>query len=255
METRLAKTDFGKISYMAGGQGKNLILLHSLGVSAESWKPVFEPLASRFKVLAPDLPGHGDSDKPPRHFLIEDYARSVFSFMDQLKIERAMVCGTSVGALIAVEMSASDPGRVEKMILVGCPVRDPWERLERLVFQSLSLDPQGNPRPISLADLGGSFAHPTEDRLNWFNQQRAKAGVWVKNMMIAIALYDAFPKFPRVKCPTLIVYGHQDPLAAKEKELLQRIKGSRSVILDDAGHVTQMDQPQVFLKEVNPFLG
>jgi len=255
METRFAKTDFGRISYLTGGQGKNLILLHSLAVSAESWKPVFEPLASRFKVYAIDLPGHGDSDKPGKNYHIEDYTRSVFDFMDQLKIERAIVCGTSVGALIAVEMSVSDPARVERMILTGCPVRDPWERLDRLVFQSLSLDPQGSPRPVSLADLGGSFAHPTEELLHWFNQQRAKAGLWVKNMMIAIALYDAFPKFPRVKCPTLIVYGNKDPLAPKEKELLQRIKGSKSAVIPDAGHVTQMDQPQAFLKEVNPFWG
>lgn len=255
MQKLSAKTDSGKISYLTGGQGKNLLLLHSLAVSAESWTPVYEPLTSRFRVYAIDLPGHGDSDRPTKHFLIEDYARSVLSFMDQLKIERAIVCGTSVGALIAVEASVSDPGRVEKMILTGCPVRDPWERLDRLVFQSLSLDPQGSPRPVSLADLGGSFANPTEELLNWFNQQRAKAGVGVKNMMIAIALYDAFPKFPRVKCPTLIIYGNKDPLAVKEKELLQRIKGSKSTILQDAGHVTQMDQPQAFLKEVNQFLG
>jgi 3-oxoadipate enol-lactonase len=254
MEKLFAKTDFGKMGYWTGGQGKNLVLLHSLGVSAESWRPVMDALAGSFKVFALDLLGHGDSDKPPKHFLIEDYAQSIFQFMDHLKIDRAILCGTSVGALIAVEMAAFDPKRVERMILVGCPVRNPWERMERLVFSALTLDAQGLPRPITLSELGASFAHPTEELLQWFNQQRAKAGVWVKNLIIAIALYDAFPKFARVKCPTLVIYGNKDVLVGKERELVQRIKGARSVILPDAGHVAQMDQPQAFLKEVSQFL-
>jgi pimeloyl-ACP methyl ester carboxylesterase len=72
--------------------------------------------------------------------------------------------------------------------------------------------------------------------------------------MIAISLYDPFPKFPKIKCPTLVLFGEQDVLKEKEKEILKGIKGGKSVILRDAGHVPQMDQPEAFLKEVNQFL-
>jgi pimeloyl-ACP methyl ester carboxylesterase len=87
----------------------------------------------------------------------------------------------------------------------------------------------------------------------WFNQLRTKAGVWVKKTLIAISLYDPFPKFPKIKCPTLVLFGDQDVLKEKEKEILRGIKGAKSVILHDAGHVPQMDQPEAFLKEIDPF--
>jgi len=245
----------GKISYLSGGKGKNLILLHSLNLSADSWKDIFGGLAQNHAVYALDMPGHGDSDKPSKNYLIEDYAKSVLQFMDRLKIDRPIVCGNSVGALIALEMAASYPRRVEKLVLVGCPARDAWERMERLAFSALSFDPQGNPLPLSQADLKLAFAHPTPELTNWFNQQRAKAGVWVKKTMIAISLYDPFPRLPLVKCPTLVLFGDGDILREKEKVLLQEIKGASNSLIKDAGHVPQMEQPQVFLKEINQFLG
>lgn len=254
MEKSFIQFEDGKLAYLAGGKGKNLILLHSLNISAESWEKVFGPLSQSHSVYALDMFGHGDSEKPSKNLLIEDYARSVVQFMDRRKIEKAVVCGNSVGALIAVELGAAFPQRAEKLVLVGCPARDPWERMERLALSALGFDAQGNPQPLSLADLKMTYAHPTPELAAWFNQLRAKAGVWVKKTMIAISLYDPFPQFSKIKCPTLVLFGDQDVLKEKEKEILKAIKGAKSVILQDAGHVPQMDQPEAFLKAIDPFL-
>jgi 3-oxoadipate enol-lactonase len=254
MKKSFIQIEDGKLAYLAGGKGKNLILLHSLNISADSWEEVFGPLSQSHSVYALDMFGHGDSEKPPQNFFIEDYARSVVQFMDRMKIEKAMVCGNSVGALIAVELGAVYPQRVEKLALVGCPARDAWERMERFAFSALGFDPQGTPQSLSLTDLKMTFAHPTPALAAWFNQLRTKAGVWVKKTMIAISLYDPFPKFPKIKCPTLVLFGDQDVLKEKEKEILKGIKGAQSVILHDAGHVPQMDQPEAFLKAIHPFL-
>jgi len=254
MQKSSTKTDAGKVSYIFGGQGESLILLHSLNLSAQSWDKVFEPLAQNYTVYALDMLGHGDSDKPPKNFLIEDYARSVISFMDKVKVRKAIVCGNSVGGLIALEMAASYPKRVAKLILVGCPARDPWERMERLALSARGLDAEGNPLPFSIMDLGMSFAHPTAELLDWFNQERAKAGVGVKKTMIAIALYDVFSRLPLVKCPTFVLFGDKDILKEKEKDFRRGIKGAKSALLHDAGHVPQVDNPQGFLREINRFL-
>lgn len=104
MEKLSIKFKEGKIAYLSGGQGKNMILLHSLNLSAESWEKVFEPLAQNFTLYALDMPGHGDSDKPSQNYLIEDYARSVIRFMDKMKLDKAILCGNSVGALMAKEV-------------------------------------------------------------------------------------------------------------------------------------------------------
>ena len=254
MQKSFIQLEDGKLAYLAGGKGRNLVLLHSLNISAESWEKVFGSLSQSHSVYALDMFGHGDSEKPPKNLLIEDYARSVVQFMDRMKIERAMVCGNSVGALIAVELGVAFPQRTEKLVLVGCPARNPWERMERFALSALGFDAQGNPHPLSLTDLKMTYAHPTPELAARFNQLRAKAGVWVKKTMIAISLYDPFPQFPKIKCPTLVLFGDQDVLKEKEKEILKTIKGAKSVILHDAGHVPQMDQPEAFLKEISSFL-
>ena len=254
MKKLSAKIDAGKISYLSGGRGENLLLLHSLNLSADSWNRVFEPLSRNYTVYALDMLGHGDSEKPTRNLLIEDHARSVVEFMDRMKIDKALVCGNSVGALMGLEMAAAHPQRVEKLILVGCPARDAWERMERFTLFALSLDPRGNPLPLSLNDLKMTFAYPSKETASWFNRLRSKAGVWVKKTMIAISLYDPFPKFSQIQCPTLVFFGDHDVLKEKEMIMTQLIKGAKSVTILDAGHVPQMDQPQAFLREILSFL-
>jgi pimeloyl-ACP methyl ester carboxylesterase len=126
--------------------------------------------------------------------------------------------------------------------------------MERLALSALGFDVQGNPQPLSMADLAMSFAHPNAELLNWFNRERAKAGLWVKKTMIAISLYDVFPKLRLVKCPTLILFGDKDILRDREKTLLQGIKGAKHALIEDAGHVPQVEKPEFFLREVSRFL-
>jgi pimeloyl-ACP methyl ester carboxylesterase len=159
-----------------------------------------------------------------------------------------------VGALIALEIAAMHPERVEKLILVGCPARDAWQRLERLTLAAFDYDPQGNPKPLTLAKLAITYAHPSEQLLEWVNQQRTRAGLWVKKTLIAVSLYDIFPKLPIVKCPTLVLFGSQDYLREGENLLLDGIKGAEHALVEDAGHLPQVEKPQAFLKEVNRFL-
>ena len=92
------------------------------------------------------------------------------------------------------------------------------------------------------------------DLLQWFNRQRARAGLWVKKTLIAVTLYEVVPKLTQVKCPTLVLFGEQDIFIDRGKLLQQKIKGARSAIIKDAGHVPQVDKPQEFLQEVSHFL-
>ncbi|GAJ21272.1 unnamed protein product, partial [marine sediment metagenome] len=189
------------------------------------------------------------------NYLIEDYAWSVVAFMDKLGLGKAVLCGNSVGALIALEVAATYPQRAERLILVGCPARGAWERMERLTLAALGYDAEGNPKPLSMADLAMSYAHPTLELLEWVNQQRVMTGIWVKKTMIAVSLYDVSPKLPLVNCPTLVLFGSQDSLREQEKVLLEGIKGAEYALVEDAGHLPQVEKPQAFLWEVNWFLG
>ena len=189
--------DEGRISYQAGGDGQTLLLLHSLGVSSESWRLVMEPLGEKWSVYAWDMMGHGDSDKPPWNFRIEDYARTVSEFIDKLGVERVFLSGNSVGALVALEAAASYPERVKALVLVGCPAWDDWERIERLMLSALNYDIQGNPLPATREQLSMTYTHVTPELVDWVNSQRAKAGLWMKKTMIALGLYDIAPRLSR----------------------------------------------------------
>jgi len=252
---RLSTTiEEGKISYLNQGQGQPLLLLHSLGVSSESWTKVIEPLAETWSVYALDMMGHGDSDKPPRNFLIKDYARNVIRFADSLNLGQVILCGNSVGALVALEAAVSYPERVKALTLVGCPAWDSWERMDRLMLSGLNYDPEGNPILATAEQLAMSYTQVTPELIDWVNEQRAKAGLWMKKTMIAIGLYDVMPKLRLVKCPTLVVFGSEDMLRACEETLLKEISGATYALVPNAGHLPQLDNPQDFIREVKRFL-
>jgi len=248
------KLDEGRLSCLTDGEGPPLLLLHSLGVSSESWSKVIEPLAQNYSVYAWDMMGHGDSDKPPRDFLIEDYARNVLHVSDQLGLDRLILCGNSVGALIALEVAAIYPEKVKALILVGCPCWDAWGRMERLMLSASNYDSEGNPLPATKEQLAMSYTRVTQELIDWVNQQRARVGLWMKKTMIAIALYDAIPKLPLVRCPTLVLFGSEDLLREREKVLLEGISGAKHAVVPHAGHIPQIDNPQGFLQEVRRFL-
>ena len=99
-----------------------------------------------------------------------------------------------------------------------------------------------------------SYTQITPVLIEWVNQQRAKAGQWMKKTIIAIGLYDAISKLPLVRCPTLVVFGSEDLLREREMALLEGISNAKHAVIHHAGHLPQMDNPQGFLQEVKQFL-
>jgi len=256
MERRFMELEMGKIAYVAKGQGPALILMHSLGFSADVWSKVIESLAERYSVYALDMLGHGDSDKPPKNYLIEDYGQSVIAFMDQLRLQKTLVCGNSIGAFIAFEMAATYPQRLDKLILVGLAVRDVWQRMERLILAASTCDLEGNPIPFSMPQIATmGFTEETPELLEWINQQWARAGKWTLKGAMACTIYDLVPKLQLVKCPTLVLYGSRDIVRESGKILVQGIKGARYALIENGGHLPQTDNPKAFIQEVNSFLG
>ncbi len=246
----------GRMHYQALGKGPALVLLHSMASSIWSWSTVLEPLAEKHSVYALDTMGQGDSDKPSRDYSIADYANSVVDFMKAKGINKATLIGNSVGAVIAVQMAAANPAIVDKMVLVGCPCRETEEeRQQARLTMKTQYDEKGIPLPRSLDDLKLSYAHATPKLQAQVNEDRAKAGVWAWKCAVANNSFDIASALKKVKSTTLLVFGEKDMLRSKEKALQNYLKGSKLVIIPDAGHLPQVDNPKVFLEAVLPFLG
>ncbi len=246
----------GKMHYQSLGRGSPLMLLHSMACSVWSWSKVLEPLAQKHTVYALDTMGQGDSDKPPRDYSIQDYTDSIVEFMDAKGIKMASLIGNSIGAVFAAHIAAVKPARVGKLVLVGCPCRETeQERKEAMVTARARYDDKGMPLPRRLEEVKQSYFHVTPELYKKLNQDRDKAGVWAWKCYAALSNYDPVPALEKVKAETLLIFGEKDMLRTKEKALQNHIKGSKLAVIPDAGHLPQLDNPEAFLKAIQPFLG
>lgn len=101
------------------GSGPALLLLHGIGDSSEAWLPVLPALAEHYTVIAPDLLGHGQSDKPRADYSAAAYANGMRDLLDVLGVERATIVGHSLGGGVAAQMVYQYPQRCERLVLVA----------------------------------------------------------------------------------------------------------------------------------------
>lgn len=107
-----------QISYRLAGTGPALLLIHGITSSSRTWDGVFDRLAERHTVIAPDLPGHGSSDKPRGDYSLGAYASALRDLLVVLETPRATIVGHSLGGGIAMTFAYQFPERVERMVLV-----------------------------------------------------------------------------------------------------------------------------------------
>lgn len=110
----------GQIHYWSEGEGDPVVLFHQSPTSSAEFDLVVPVLAERYRVVAWDMPGRGNSYDPDREYEIEDFARAMMVLLDRLEINRTSLVGHHDGAITAVEVAAMDPGRIDKIVLNGC---------------------------------------------------------------------------------------------------------------------------------------
>ncbi len=110
-----------KLAYrLAGaGTGETLLLVHGMAGSSDTWRHVMPKLSSRYRVLAPDLPGHGASAKPRGDYSLGAYAATLRDLLDALDIERVTVVGQSLGGGVAMQLAYQFPERCERLVLIS----------------------------------------------------------------------------------------------------------------------------------------
>ncbi len=205
-------TEDGQIHYRMGGEGEVLLLLHMNPRSSDEYRELMPILAEKYRVIAMDLMGFGDSDKPSRMYSIQDYAKTVITLFDELNIEKANLLGHHTGAFVSGEIEVSYPERVKKLIL--CNVAGFGEcgkaEMMRRFDQGFKLKEDGShlierwfarKRFVDSAELNHRWVL---DDLKCFN--------YPLYAMWAVGNYcvEAPERFKNIKCPTLIIWGLDD---------------------------------------------
>ena len=123
-----------------------------------------------------------------------------------------------------------------------------------MVTSRATYDDKGIPLPRSLEELKQHYVHVSPELQAKVNEDRAKAGVWAWKCTNALNSFDIVPALKKVRANTMLIFGEKDMLRSKEKALESYIKGSKLVIIPNAGHLPQVDNPEAFLDVVQPFL-
>jgi pimeloyl-ACP methyl ester carboxylesterase len=124
-----ADVDGLKLHYTMGGHGPAVVLLHGFAETSRMWMPILPVLGEKFTVIAPDLPGIGDSSIPATGINMKDAATSIHSLVRKLGIEKARIVGHDIGLMVAYAYAAQFPSEVEKLVVMDAflPGVEGWE--------------------------------------------------------------------------------------------------------------------------------
>lgn len=241
------------IHYLEAGQGPALVLVHGLGASAESWRDSMRLLAKGYRVIALDLPGYGKSDKPRGDYSIPHYAAVIGEFIDALGVDRVALAGNSMGGWMAVLAALERPEKVSHLILVNSA------GLQRGKYPPVNLNPgtKEEQKALMLALFADpSFVTPKAVDAQWEYRKEIRGTV---NAMLEALKAGAQPLDDRlkdIKVPTLIIWGRKDALIPAEfaERFARGIPGSRLAMIEDAGHLPQIEKPHAFSRAVRGFV-
>ncbi len=116
--SKFATVDGLKLHYLNAGRGPTVILLHGYAETSRMWRPLIPLLAAKFTVIAPDLPGIGDSDIPRQGLDMKNAATTIHALAKSLGVEKARVVGHDIGLMVAYAYAAQYPGETEKLVLM-----------------------------------------------------------------------------------------------------------------------------------------
>ncbi len=108
-----------RIAYVDEGSGEVLLLLHGMAGSSQTWRSVIKPLSRHFRVIAPDLPGHGESNKPRSDYSLGAFAVLLRDLLDELGVTSATIVGHSLGGGVAMQFLYQHPDYAQRLILIG----------------------------------------------------------------------------------------------------------------------------------------
>jgi pimeloyl-ACP methyl ester carboxylesterase len=234
-----------------GGQGPAVLLLHGWGGAIESFTPVLDDLQRSYTVAVFDLPGFGKSSLPPSTWGSADYANLTLKVMDRLNLDRPHVIGHSFGGQVSIQLAATSPDRVGKLVLVcSAGIRTKPALATRLKRTAARL---GKWLAVYGGWLGEKLRAQIYRRVQ--SQDYANAGP-LRSTLVRVINEDLARLLPLVTSPTLLVWGEQDrdvPLAAAQV-MARLVPAAQLVVLENAGHFAYLDQFDRFRLLVGRFL-
>jgi len=250
-------TDGGAIGFSAqgGGDAVPIVFLHGVGSDKSVWRPQLEHFGAGRRAIAFDYPGYGESE------LVADagrdeFAGAILAAMDALGVERAHVCGLSLGGVIAIAMHALAPERCATLILADSFAVHPEG--EGIYQRSLEASRAIGMRALAEArvDLLLGSSATADLRAEAVDTMAAIDPEAYAIGARAVWLADQRDRAAAIRVPTLVLCGDEDGITppALSEELAALIPGALLELIADAGHLANAEQPAAFNTAVDRFL-
>lgn len=262
-----------EMAYEAHGSGaRPFVLVHGFTGSRDDWREMLPRLAARGRTIAPDLRGHGDTTNTgdAATYDFDQLARDVIGLLDALGIERFDLLGHSMGGIVAQIVTLAHPGRVASLVLMdtGCEpirreVRAYFEMAGKIALESgmqtLYEVMRGTAERTTPSPAVARAIERMGPETHW---ARIRAKVLAMDPVAFATLGLRLTDYPAltsrlgaIQCPTTVLVGAEDaPFVATSKTLAERIPGARLVVIGDAAHSPQLENPDAWFAAIDAHL-
>jgi 3-oxoadipate enol-lactonase len=251
------------ISYNEAGEKHNpvIIFIHGFPFDKKMWNAQLETLSGKFRCIAFDLPGYGRSQIADE-ISIEYYADVLDSFMHLMQIDQATICGLSMGGYIALRAIVKYPGRFSKLILCDTQCIADTDEGRKKRYGTIELIEKEGLLPFVEGFMKNLFTEKNQQS----NQSYLQA---IKNTMLSanpetvIATLKALAErietcsnLMDIKIPVLVICGEEDKITpVKQSQFLhENIQGAKIILLPEAAHLSNIEQPELFNQAVAGFM-
>ena len=256
------------------GHGRPIVMLHGWAATSECWKLNIEALRSNYQVIAPDLPGHGNTEGGMRRYDLDFYVGWLRDLLDQLGVEQTVLIGNSLGGAIILAFALAYPDRVTHLVLVdvlGASGKIPFStaRLVALRLPYLIGVVLNWRFTTSILNYvrGMVFVDPLEQQEIIVDMARANAkqGFWyiwsglrvlVGDFLLRSKGRDFAKRLSTITVPTLIVWGRHDGLipVSHAYAAAENMPAAQLEIFEDSAHLPFLEEPEGFNKMLKEFL-
>jgi len=235
-----------------------IVFSNSLGTDFRMWDRLVARIAGRFRMVRYDKRGHGLSQATPRPYTMDDHVGDLIGLLDHLKLDRIILCGLSVGGLIAQGVAARQPERLSALILcdtaakIGTPEMwgDRMAAIEKGGIEALA-------DPIMERWLSADFrTNKPEESLAWRNMLTRTTLDGYLGTCAAIRDADLTESTRQLKLPVLGIVGSEDGATPPDlvRGTIESIAGARFEIIEGAGHLPSIEKPEVMDALITGFL-
>ena len=244
-----------EIFYEVKGAGPPIVFTHGHSMNHQQWEPQVKALSEDFQIITWDVRGHGSSTLPNGKVDPRDFSKDLHDLLSYLKVDKALICGLSMGGHISLQTAAYYPKKVSGLILIGTPFTNTFNWFEkygaRIGLLFLRILPYKWTAEITATTMSKVNSQNKSYVMESFNQMTKSTFLrhWSGNLKL-----ESKELLPLITCPTLILHGDRDKLVARQQEVLRSsISQADFKTITNADHLTNRDNPKKVTEAIQAF--